>query len=54
MQNNTDDHFGKALGYVMFGVIAGLGLDICAKKLLEWFDGMLDADEAYFKVFKKI
>ena len=35
MQNNTNDHFGKALGYVMFGVIAGLGLDICAKKLLE-------------------
>ncbi len=23
--------------------------DHCAKKLLEWFDGMLDADEAYFK-----
>ncbi|KAG7571450.1 hypothetical protein FFLO_00633 [Filobasidium floriforme] len=23
--------------------------DHCAKKLLPWFDGMLDADEAYFK-----
>ena len=24
--------------------------DHCAKKLLEWFDGMLEADEEYFKV----
>ena len=24
--------------------------DHCAKKLLPWFDGMIDADEAYFKV----
>ena len=23
--------------------------DHCAKKLLPWFDGMLNADEAYFK-----
>jgi fructose-bisphosphate aldolase class II len=23
--------------------------DHCAKKLLPWFDGMLEADEAYFK-----
>jgi fructose-bisphosphate aldolase class II len=26
-----------------------LHTDHCAKKLLPWFDGMLDADEAYFK-----
>jgi fructose/tagatose bisphosphate aldolase len=26
-----------------------LHTDHCAKKLLPWMDGMLDADEAYFK-----
>ena len=26
-----------------------LHTDHCAKKLLPWFDGMFDADEAYFK-----
>lgn len=26
-----------------------LHTDHCAKKLLPWLDGMLDADEAYFK-----
>ena len=26
--------------------------DHCAKKLLPWFDGMLDADEAYYKEHK--
>jgi len=30
----SDDHFGTALGYLMFGVAAGLGLDLCAKALL--------------------
>jgi len=28
--------------------------DHCAKKLLEWFDGMLEADEAYFKVSQNV
>lgn len=27
-----------------------LHTDHCAKKLLPWLDGMLDADEAYFKL----
>ena len=29
------DHFGTALAYLMIGVSGGLGLDLCAKKLLE-------------------
>lgn len=29
------DHFGTALAFLMFGVTAGLALDLCAKKLLE-------------------
>lgn len=32
-----------------YGVPVILHTDHCAKKLLPWFDGMLDADEAYFK-----
>jgi len=32
-----------------YGVPVILHSDHCAKKLLDWFDGMLDADEAYFK-----
>jgi len=32
-----------------YGVPVVLHSDHCAKKLLEWFDGMLEADEAYFK-----
>ncbi|WVQ78171.1 fructose-bisphosphate aldolase 1 [Cryptococcus sp. DSM 104549] len=32
-----------------YGVPVVLHTDHCAKKLLPWFDGMLDADEAYFK-----
>jgi len=32
-----------------YGVPVILHSDHCAKKLLPWFDGMLDADEAYFK-----
>ena len=35
-----------------YGVPVVLHSDHCAKKLLPWFDGMLEADEAYFKVFK--
>merc|ERR1712018_672530 len=32
-----------------YGVPVVLHSDHCAKKLLPWFDGMLEADEAYFK-----
>jgi len=32
-----------------YGVPVILHSDHCAKKLLPWFDGMLDADEKYFK-----
>ncbi|KOS22239.1 Fructose-bisphosphate aldolase 1 [Escovopsis weberi] len=34
----------------IYGVPVVLHTDHCAKKLLPWLDGMLDADEAYFKV----
>eukprot|EP00747_Dinoflagellata_sp_TGD_P132750 gnl/TRDRNA2_/TRDRNA2_175109_c0_seq5.p1 gnl/TRDRNA2_/TRDRNA2_175109_c0~~gnl/TRDRNA2_/TRDRNA2_175109_c0_seq5.p1 ORF type:complete len:356 (+),score=83.80 gnl/TRDRNA2_/TRDRNA2_175109_c0_seq5:96-1163(+) len=33
-----------------YGIPCLVHSDHCAKKLLPWFDGMLDADEAYFKV----
>jgi fructose/tagatose bisphosphate aldolase len=33
-----------------YGIPVVLHSDHCAKKLLDWFDGMLEADEAYFKV----
>lgn len=32
-----------------YGIPVILHTDHCAKKLLPWLDGMLDADEAYFK-----
>ncbi|KAL7342477.1 fructose-bisphosphate aldolase [Rhodotorula toruloides] len=32
-----------------YGVPVVLHSDHCAKKLLQWFDGMLEADEAYYK-----
>ncbi|CAK9112255.1 6-bisphosphate aldolase) [Durusdinium trenchii] len=32
-----------------YGVPVFVHSDHCAKKLLPWFDGMLDADESYFK-----
>jgi fructose-bisphosphate aldolase class II len=32
-----------------YGVPVVLHTDHCAHKLLQWFDGMLDADEAYYK-----
>merc|ERR1712110_194742 len=32
-----------------YGIPVIIHSDHCAKKLLDWFDGMLDADEAYFK-----
>ncbi|KAI2703689.1 hypothetical protein DTO027I6_1986 [Penicillium roqueforti] len=33
-----------------YGIPVILHTDHCAKKLLPWLDGMLDADEAYFKL----
>jgi fructose-bisphosphate aldolase class II len=33
-----------------YGIPVVLHTDHCAKKLLPWLDGMMDADEAYFKV----
>jgi len=33
----------------IYGVPVVLHTDHCAKKLLPWLDGMLDADEIYFK-----
>merc|ERR1711981_569545 len=32
-----------------YGIPVVIHSDHCAKKLLDWFDGMLEADEAYFK-----
>ena len=32
-----------------YGIPVVLHSDHCAKKLLQWFDGMLEADEAYYK-----
>lgn len=34
-----------------YGVPVVLHSDHCAKKLLPWFDGMVEADEAYFKQY---
>ena len=31
---SSNDHFGKAIAYLLFGVMAALGLDLCAKWLL--------------------
>ncbi|GAV27710.1 fructose-bisphosphate aldolase [Pichia membranifaciens] len=36
-----------------YGIPVILHSDHCAKKLLPWFDGMLDADEAYYKIHKE-
>merc|ERR1719414_667245 len=33
-----------------YGIPVFLHSDHCAKKLLPWFDGMLEADEAFFKL----
>ncbi|KAL7422138.1 Fructose-bisphosphate aldolase 1 [Cryptotrichosporon argae] len=41
-------HFIRAIAPA-YGVPVVLHTDHCAEKLLPWFDGMLDADEAYFK-----
>ncbi|EEH20001.1 fructose-bisphosphate aldolase 1 [Paracoccidioides brasiliensis Pb03] len=36
-----------------YGIPVVLHTDHCAKKLLPWLDGMLDADERYFKLHKE-
>eukprot|EP00438_Fugacium_kawagutii_P029330 Skav210179 [mRNA] locus=scaffold2101:145080:155782:- [translate_table: standard] len=41
-------HFARAVAPA-YGIPVILHSDHCAKKLLPWFDGMLEADEAYFK-----
>jgi len=40
-------HFARAVAPA-YGIPVLVHSDHCAKKLLPWFDGMLDADEAYF------
>ncbi|TNY18861.1 hypothetical protein DMC30DRAFT_418470 [Rhodotorula diobovata] len=41
-------HYVRAIAPT-YGVPVVLHSDHCAKKLLPWFDGMLEADEAYYK-----
>ncbi|PWN46566.1 putative FBA1-fructose-bisphosphate aldolase, partial [Violaceomyces palustris] len=41
-------HFIRSIAPA-YGIPVILHSDHCAKKLLPWFDGMLDADEEYFK-----
>jgi len=41
-------HYIRSVAPV-YGIPVVLHTDHCAKKLLPWLDGMLDADEAYFK-----
>lgn len=41
-------HYVRAIAPA-YGVPVIMHSDHCAKKLLPWFDGMLDADEKYFK-----
>jgi fructose-bisphosphate aldolase class II len=41
-------HFIRSIAPI-YGVPVVLHSDHCAKKLLPWFDGMLEADEAFFK-----
>merc|ERR1719504_419872 len=36
-----------------YGVPVLVHSDHCAKKLLPWFDGMLEADQEYFKVYNE-
>ncbi|KAL6942993.1 Fructose-bisphosphate aldolase 1 [Hanseniaspora osmophila] len=42
-------HFIRSIAPA-YGIPVVLHSDHCAKKLLPWFDGMLEADEAYFKL----
>lgn len=41
-------HYVRAIAPT-YGVPVIMHSDHCAKKLLPWFDGMLEADEAYYK-----
>lgn len=41
-------HYVRAIAPA-YGVPVIMHSDHCAKKLLPWFDGMLEADEAYYK-----
>lgn len=41
-------HYVRAIA-PLYGVPVVMHTDHCAKKLLPWLDGMLDADEAFFK-----
>lgn len=41
-------HYIRSIAPI-YGIPVILHSDHCAKKLLPWFDGMLEADEAYFK-----
>ncbi|KAH3662297.1 hypothetical protein OGAPHI_005547 [Ogataea philodendri] len=42
-------HYIRSVAPV-YGIPVILHTDHCAKKLLPWFDGMLEADEAYYKI----
>ncbi|KUI60039.1 Fructose-bisphosphate aldolase [Cytospora mali] len=42
-------HYIRSIAPI-YGIPVVLHTDHCAKKLLPWLDGMLDADEAYFKL----
>lgn len=35
IQDSRHDHVGKAVSWLLFGVAGGLGLDLCAKELLQ-------------------
>lgn len=41
-------HYVRSVAPI-YGVPVVMHSDHCAKKLLPWLDGMLEADEAYFK-----
>ena len=45
-------HYVRAIAPT-YGVPVIMHSDHCAKKLLPWFDGMLEADEAYYKEHKE-
>jgi len=45
-------HYIRAIAPA-YGVPVIIHSDHCAKKLLPWFDGMLEADEAYYKEHKE-
>lgn len=42
-------HYIRSIAPI-YGIPVILHTDHCAKKLLPWLDGMLDADESYFKL----